>query len=145
MALELIGRDHPAGVLRAEIRRAAASHGGLVLVTGEAGIGKTTLVTGLADDARRRGALVLAGACWDSDSAPGYWPWVQVVRALRRELPEEKWARADTATLSALLGESAGSRVLPISTTTRSGPLSIPASSRPLPGRRETRCQITSG
>ena len=51
---------------------------------------------------------MLAGACWDSDSAPGYWPWVQVLRALRRELPEEEWARADTATLSALLGEAAG-------------------------------------
>jgi hypothetical protein len=108
MTAALIGRAHPAAALRAELDRAVASHGGLVLVTGEAGIGKTTLVTGLADDARRRGALVLAGACWDSDSAPGYWPWVQVVRALRRELPEEEWARADTATLSALLGESAG-------------------------------------
>ena len=41
----LIGRDHPAAVLRAEIARAVDSHGGLVLVTGEAGIGKTTLVT----------------------------------------------------------------------------------------------------
>lgn len=40
----LIGRDHPAGILRAETARAASSHGGLVLVTGEAGIGKTTLV-----------------------------------------------------------------------------------------------------
>jgi tetratricopeptide (TPR) repeat protein len=108
MTAALIGRAHPAAALRAELDRAVASHGGLVLVTGEAGIGKTTLVTGLADDARRRGALVLAGACWDSDSAPGYWPWVQVLRALRRELPEEEWARADTATLSALLGESAG-------------------------------------
>jgi predicted ATPase len=43
----LIGRDHPAGVLRAELSRAVSSHGGLVLVTGEAGIGKTTLVTGV--------------------------------------------------------------------------------------------------
>lgn len=34
MSAALIGRDHPAGVLRAEIARAAESHGGLVLVTG---------------------------------------------------------------------------------------------------------------
>ncbi|NUT48396.1 MAG: DUF2791 family P-loop domain-containing protein, partial [Saccharothrix sp.] len=54
-----IGRDHPAGVLRAEVDRAAASHGGLVLVAGEAGIGKTTLVAGAAERARERGALVL--------------------------------------------------------------------------------------
>jgi predicted ATPase len=60
---DLIGRDHPAGVLRAEISRAVDSHGGLVLVTGEAGIGKTALVTGAAEEARRHGALVLSGAC----------------------------------------------------------------------------------
>src|SRR4051794_20918872 len=80
----LIGRDHPAAVLRAEIGRALDSHGGLVLVTGEAGIGKTALVGEGAEEARRQGALVLSGSCWDSDSAPGHWPWVQVVRGLRR-------------------------------------------------------------
>jgi hypothetical protein len=36
----LIGRDHAAGLLRAEIGRAIDSHGGLALVTGEAGIGQ---------------------------------------------------------------------------------------------------------
>lgn len=99
--MRLIGRDHPSGVLRAEVERAAHSHGGLVLVAGEAGIGKTTLVTGAADQARRQGALVLAGSCWDSDTAPGYWPWVQVVRALRRVATDDEWHPR----LSALLGE----------------------------------------
>jgi AAA ATPase domain len=104
----LIGRDHPAGVLRAEIGRAVDSHGGLVLVTGEAGIGKTALVTGAAEEARRHDALVLSGACWDSDSAPGFWPWVQVVRGLRRAGTPEEWAAAEVAGgkgLGVLLGE----------------------------------------
>ncbi|MFF5989194.1 ATP-binding protein [Prauserella flavalba] len=106
----LIGREHPAGQLRAEVARAAESHGGLVLVTGEAGIGKTTLVTSAADDARKQGALVLGGSCWDSDNAPGYWPWVQVVRGLRRGATAGEWARAEEAAgdrLGILLGESA--------------------------------------
>ncbi len=101
----LIGRDHPAGLLRAEISRAAESHGGLVLVTGEAGIGKTTLVTGAVEEARRLGALVLSGSCWDSDSAPGYWPWVQVIRGLRRAATPEEWAAAG-GQLEVLLGEA---------------------------------------
>jgi hypothetical protein len=108
---EIIGREHPAGLLRAEVVRAADSHGGLVLVTGEAGIGKTTLVTGAADEARARGALVLGGACWDSDSAPGYWPWVQVVRALRRAAVAQEWSAAEEAGgsgLSVLLGDRTG-------------------------------------
>ncbi|MEV0379350.1 AAA family ATPase [Nonomuraea sp. NPDC050643] len=108
-AHELIGREHPAALLRAEITRVIGSHGGLVLVTGEAGIGKTTLVTSAAGEARRLGALVVGGACWDSDGAPGYWPWVQVIRALRRAAEPEEWAAAEQAaggSLAALLGEA---------------------------------------
>ncbi|OLF15421.1 ATP-binding protein [Actinophytocola xanthii] len=106
---ELIGRAHPAALLRAEIERVVASHGGLVLVTGEAGIGKTTLVTAAMDTARRDGALVLSGSCWDSAAAPGYWPWVQVIRALRRHSAPEEWAAVEAAAgapLTFLLGDT---------------------------------------
>jgi tetratricopeptide (TPR) repeat protein len=109
MAPGLIGRDHPAGVLRAEISRATDSHGGLVLVTGEAGIGKTTLVTDAVEVARERGALVLSGSCWDSSAAPGFWPWVQVIRGLRRQAESGEWAAAQEAAggqLAILLGEA---------------------------------------
>ncbi|MBA2896900.1 ATP-binding protein [Nonomuraea soli] len=101
MNAALIGRDHPSALLHTEISRSMSSHGGLVLVAGEAGIGKTTLVTHAAGLARARGALVLSGSCWHSDSAPGYWPWVQVMRALRRS-PE--WSQAEQATGSRLAG-----------------------------------------
>lgn len=110
MTPALFGRDHPAGVLRSEIVRATDSHGGLVLVTGEAGIGKTTLVTDAAHEARRRGALVVGGSCWDSDSTPGYWPWVQVLRGLRRSATAAEWAAAQEAAdgrLGILLGDPA--------------------------------------
>ncbi|GAB1824131.1 ATP-binding protein [Herbidospora sp. RD11066] len=108
MTSQLIGRDHPVGLLRAEIGRALDSHGGLVLVTGEAGIGKTTLVTGGVEEAKRAGALVLGGSCWQSDGAPGYWPWVQVIRAMRRA-PEWSSVGADAAeVLAILLGERSG-------------------------------------
>ncbi|MBB3726479.1 ATP-binding protein [Nonomuraea dietziae] len=104
---ELIGREHPAELLRAEISRVTGSHGGLVLVTGEAGIGKTTLVTSAAEQARRQGALVLSGSCWHSDAAPGYWPWVQVIRALRRSGEWPAMEEAAGGSLSALLGDGA--------------------------------------
>ncbi|WBC04136.1 AAA family ATPase [Micromonospora sp. WMMA1976] len=102
----LIGREHPAALLRAEVARLVDSHGGLVLVTGEPGIGKTTLVSAAADEARRGGALVLGAACWDSDTAPDYWPWVQVLRRLARSADDPRGVReAAAAGLAALLGE----------------------------------------
>ncbi|MEV8517842.1 AAA family ATPase [Dactylosporangium sp. NPDC051484] len=105
--MDLIGREHPAGLLSTAVDRAVASHGGLVLVGGEPGIGKTTLVTAAADEARRRGALVLGAACWASGSAPGYWPWVQVVRGLRRSPDDWELAReAAEPGLRRLLGEA---------------------------------------
>ncbi|ALU98145.1 ATPase [Streptomyces globisporus C-1027] len=110
MTPALFGRDHPAGVLRSEIARATDSHGGLVLVTGEAGIGKSTLVTDAAHEARRRGALVVGGSCWDSDNTPGYWPWVQILRGLRRSATATEWAAAQEASdgrLAVLLGDTA--------------------------------------
>ncbi|GAA1847271.1 AAA family ATPase [Asanoa iriomotensis] len=105
----VIGREHPAAVLRAEIDRVTESHGGLVLVTGEAGIGKTTLVTGAVDEARARGVTVIGGRCWDSESAPGYWPWVQALRALRRHVDPDQWAAIQEAgggALAVLLGKT---------------------------------------
>ncbi len=90
----LVGRDQPAAVLDGEVARTLASHGGLVLVAGEAGIGKSALVAGAVAAARAGGALVAVGTCWDREGAPGHWPWVQVVRALARLAPPEVWAAA---------------------------------------------------
>ncbi|UBU18133.1 ATP-binding protein [Nonomuraea gerenzanensis] len=91
----LIGRDRPAAILRGEVERALVSHGALVLVTGEAGIGKSTLVAGAAEEAVRGGARLLTGACWEGEGAPGYWPWVQVVRQLAPGATPQGLAGAD--------------------------------------------------
>ncbi|GAA4720519.1 ATP-binding protein [Phytohabitans rumicis] len=55
---------------------------GLVLVTGEAGIGKTTLLTRFTDQVTAAGGTIVWGTCWDSDQAPAWWPWTQALRAL---------------------------------------------------------------
>ncbi|ORT54826.1 AAA family ATPase [Streptomyces sp. CB03238] len=109
----LIGRDTCLGVVRARLERANASHGGLVLVTGEAGIGKTSLVRRAAREARELGMLALHGTCWNSEGTPGYWPWTQAIRSLRHGATGEEWARAATAAggaLPVLLGEGARSQ-----------------------------------
>ncbi|GAB2898010.1 ATP-binding protein [Streptomyces mayteni] len=105
----LVGRAHQAAVLDAAVARTASSHGGLVLVTGEAGIGKTVLVAEAAAGAERSGALVATGTCWDRADAPAHWPWTQVLRGLRRTMAAEAWAEARREAgpeLAPLLGES---------------------------------------
>jgi hypothetical protein len=104
----LIGRDQPAELLESEIQRTLDSHGGLVLVAGEAGIGKTTLISQMMTKARDNGALVLSATCWDHEGAPGYWPWVQVLRAIRREFGPDGWEEVSSAAgdgLTFLLGD----------------------------------------
>lgn len=91
----LVGRDQQLQALAAAVDAAEAGAGGLVLVTGEAGIGKTALVSAALAHARQADALVVVGTCWDGDGAPGYWPWMQVVRALRLEVDDAAWARAE--------------------------------------------------
>ncbi|MFC3491982.1 ATP-binding protein [Glycomyces rhizosphaerae] len=105
----LIGRDHPAAALRSAVERTVSSHGGLALVTGEAGIGKSTLVTDVA--ARHRGALTVAFATsWESEAVPDHWLWIQVLRSLRAQLGDETWQDLHPAPpVDALLGQGDGS------------------------------------
>lgn len=108
MPPELIGRAHPVELLRAEVGGLLSGHGGLVFVTGEAGIGKTALLGEVATGAKQRGARVLSGSCWQGGGAPGYWPWVQVVRNLARSAGTEEWSAAAAAAgqdIGPLLGE----------------------------------------
>lgn len=68
--------------MTALLDRASAGNGGLALVTGEPGIGKTRLLEELAQRAAERGFVVCWGRAWEVGSAPTYWPWIEVLRGL---------------------------------------------------------------
>ncbi|WP_158299681.1 ATP-binding protein [Glycomyces paridis] len=107
---QLIGRDHPASTLRSAVERTVASHGGLVLVVGEAGIGKTALVTDAAAG-RRDDLLVAFATSWESEAVPDNWLWLQVLRSLRARLGEEAWRSLRPApAIEVFLGEGDGTR-----------------------------------
>ena len=95
MTTPFVGREAELASLAADLDAAAAGRGGVVLVGGEPGIGKTRLAEELDAQATACGVLVLWGRCWEGEGAPAFWPWVQVVRAylqtadpvvLRREM-----------------------------------------------------------
>ncbi|WP_067536696.1 ATP-binding protein [Nocardia crassostreae] len=99
--MRLIGREHAESVLREELRRTVSSHGGLMLVTGEGGIGKTALITHAVGEFEPD-AVVLAATAWSGDGVPGYWPWVQLLRRLRDACAPEEWAQITEAAGAAL-------------------------------------------
>jgi DNA-binding CsgD family transcriptional regulator len=76
-----VGRAGELAALAADLDAAVAGRGGVVLLGGEPGIGKTRLAEELAAQAAERDVLVLWGRCWEGAGAPAFWPWVQVVRA----------------------------------------------------------------
>jgi DNA-binding CsgD family transcriptional regulator len=77
----LIGRVDELGRLRAGLRRAVDGQSGAMLVAGEAGVGKTRLVSEFADLARADGAEILQGGC--ILLGEGALPYAPVVEALR--------------------------------------------------------------
>ena len=76
----LIGRADVRATLAEAVAAAEAGSGGLVVLTGEPGIGKTALARWVAGYARDRGATVAWASGWPGEGAPPYWPWVQVLR-----------------------------------------------------------------
>lgn len=86
----LVGRSRERNLLRAQLSAALAGRGGLVILSGEAGIGKTTLAEDACREASSAGALVLAGHCYDRTETPPYGPWVELLeqyRALQDRFP----------------------------------------------------------
>jgi tetratricopeptide (TPR) repeat protein len=56
--------------------------GGLAFVSGEAGIGKTTLAQEVSRRAQEMGFLTLLAKCKSGPSSPIYFPWIEFVRQL---------------------------------------------------------------
>src|SRR4051812_25421574 len=75
----LVGREQEFARLRAALDQALAGRGGSVLISGESGVGKTTLVQVLAVEARERGAAIYSGACYDFTATPPYGLWRDLV------------------------------------------------------------------
>src|SRR5262249_14270296 len=67
--------------LEERVAEAATGHGGLVLVAGEPGIGKTRIVEEIAERRRRGGWEVLWGRCYEGGWAPPYTPFAEALDA----------------------------------------------------------------
>lgn len=93
-----VGRAEELAQLHAGLAATAAGSGGLFLLTGEAGIGKTRLAAQAEQLAATLGFDVIWGRAWEDEGAPPYWAWIQALRALTEIRGE--------AGLAALLGDA---------------------------------------
>ena len=82
--IPLVGRERDVAGLLSALTAAAEGRGGVVLVSGEAGIGKTRLLCELAQGAQRNGWRVLFGRAYEVEGRPPYLPVLEALRdALR--------------------------------------------------------------
>jgi predicted ATPase len=89
----LVGRRDELSGLGAALQRAEGGEATIVLVGGEAGVGKTRLVEEAAASAAQAGARVLVGGCVElgGDALP-FAPLVDALRSLARSTPEPQLA-----------------------------------------------------
>ncbi|HSO23892.1 MAG TPA: AAA family ATPase [Chondromyces sp.] len=86
----LVGRDVELAVLRRAWSAAAAGRGGLVLVSGEPGSGKSRLARELVDYARITGGSVLRGGCYELEAATPYLPFIEALRTWVHESSDDE-------------------------------------------------------
>jgi DNA-binding CsgD family transcriptional regulator/tetratricopeptide (TPR) repeat protein len=120
----LVGRGCELDLLFELVRRAGAGHGGAVVVAGEAGIGKSRLVSEFAQRAGEQGTRVLVGECVDlAEAELPYAPFVGALRAVVRDRNEPELAklfggaRSELARLLPELGDSGPSVPGPVGQT----------------------------
>ncbi|MGD9892514.1 MAG: AAA family ATPase [Dehalococcoidia bacterium] len=80
-----VGRGRELSVLTEQMEGAARAGGGVALVAGEPGIGKTRLLAELGSHARVAGWTVLSGRAYDSEGMPPYLPFVEALRGAIRD------------------------------------------------------------
>ena len=85
----LVGCERHLATLDRALEAARAGAGQAVLITSEAGIGKSRLVAELRARAEQLGCVLLQGACFESDRAFPYAPVLDLVRTLAAGQPTE--------------------------------------------------------
>ena len=84
-----MGRGAQLATLSRALEAARSATGATMLVSGEAGIGKSRLVAELRVHAKQLSCLILQGTCFESDRALPYAPLVDVLRTLIAQQPAE--------------------------------------------------------
>ena len=95
-----VGRADEQTAIREELAAAIEGNGRVIIIGGEAGIGKTTLVRLLASEALQRNVRVLQGNCYDVFSTPAFGPWLELFASLESPEPLSAFSGEGTKRVS---------------------------------------------
>ncbi|KPI15509.1 transcriptional regulator, putative ATPase, winged helix family [Actinobacteria bacterium OV450] len=88
----LLGRDEDLAALAAAADRARSGRAQVVLISGEAGIGKSSLLEAAVRQLPDQGWLVGTGQCPETDGAPPGWAWFDMLPSLAEAAPPGPYA-----------------------------------------------------
>ena len=94
-----VGREDERTAINRLIDHLAGGQGGIVLISGDPGVGKTRLAEEMAAQAREKGCNTFTGHCYETEGTLPYIPFVEIVEAISRALPLDA--------LRSLLGDAA--------------------------------------
>jgi adenylate cyclase len=83
----LIGRDAERAQLLQSLHLTRSGRGSLILLLGDAGIGKTRLAEDALTAARRLGCQTLVGRCYEQEDTPALIPYIEVLEEASRLMP----------------------------------------------------------
>ncbi len=89
-----VGRTKERARLVQAVERARGGEGGLILIAGEAGVGKSRLVAEITADALRVGMRVLSGSCVELQGAPPYLPIIEQLQEAARQVSADVMRRS---------------------------------------------------
>lgn len=118
-ARRFVGREEELAALFRRLEHARAGRGAVVLLAGEAGVGKTRLARELADLASAAGVETAWATCYEGEWSRAYGPWLEQARSFGAEpepadpgLSPEDGRLAVYESLAARLTASQGARLV---------------------------------
>ncbi len=97
-----VGREAERDELREVLDAALAGRGSLVMISGDAGVGKSRLAEDLAEEASRRGFLALSGRCEDLEDPPAFMPLLEILRTAMSLVPQQVFRESMGAAFSGI-------------------------------------------
>jgi tetratricopeptide (TPR) repeat protein len=89
-----VGRQAERAALRRLLERALSGHGGVAMIGGVLGVGKTRIAAEVAAEASQRGFTTLVGSCYDRETSLPFNPFVEILESAMAQAPSQEAFRA---------------------------------------------------